>query len=155
MLVPLGGLIWPFGESCDFQAFGGSARDDSMREDRRRLLALWLLSSQPSLTSSVLAHQSQVTSKAKAKRIAAGKVRPDPPVRVVQLRRQPQPDHDAPDRPEGGRTYRHRWTVSGHWRNQAVGPARSQRRPTYINAYLKGPDDAPLLGTERVKSWVR
>jgi hypothetical protein len=155
MMIPLGGLIWPFGESCDFVAFDGGARDESMQEDRRRLLALWLLSAQPSLTSNVLAHQSQVTSKAKAKRLAAGKARRDPPVRVLQLRRQPKPDAGAPERTEGGRTFRHRWTVSGHWRNQAFGPAYSKRRPTYINPYLKGPDNAPLLKGERVKSWVK
>ena len=154
-LMPLGGLVWPFGEGCDSTYFGGTQRDQSMSEDRRRLLALWLLSSQPGLTLNVQRHTPQRTSKSKRKRIAAGKVPLDPPVRVVQLRRQPHPDRDAPTRPAGGRTYRHRWTVSGHWRNQAFGPAHSLRRPVYINPYLKGRDDAPLIGTERVKSWVR
>lgn len=153
-LMPLGGLVWPFGETCDVEWFGGDQRDQSMIEDRRRLLALWVLSTQPGLTSSVL-HEATSHSKAKAKRIAAGKVQADPPVRVVQLRRQPKADVDAPERRSGDRTYRHRWTVSGHWRQQAFGPAHSLRKPLYINPYLKGPDDAPLLKSERVKSWVK
>ena len=153
-LMPLGGLVWPFGETCDVQWYGGDPRDRSMSEDRRRLLALWLLSSQAGLTSNTV-HQAQQTSKAKRKRIAAGKVQPDPPVRVVQLRRQPAGDRDAPERSAGGRTYRHRWTVSGHWRNQAFGPQHSLHRPLYINPYLKGPDTAPLLKSERVKAWTK
>lgn len=155
-LMPLGGLVWPFGETCDVQWFDGDARDQSMSEDRRRLLALWLLSTQPGLASNHLHEVPVRRSKAKRKRIAAGKVQePESPVRVIQLRRQPPGDHDAPERAAGARTYRHRWTVSGHWRNQAFGPERSLRRPTYINPYLKGPDDAPLLKSERVKAWTK
>ena len=153
-LAPLGGLVWPFGETTDVAYYDGDSHDALMAEDRRRLLALWLLSSQPGLALSVM-HEPHATSKAKRKRIAAGKVQPDPPVRIVQLRRQPQGDAGAPERTEGARTYRHRWTVGGHWRNQAFGPAHSQRKPVYMNPYLKGPDDAPLLTSTRVKSWTK
>ena len=39
----------------------------------------------------------------------------------------------------------HRWKVRGHWRNQAHGPGRKQRRWTWIDAYTKGPEDAPFI----------
>lgn len=46
---------------------------------------------------------------------------------------------------DSGRTYSHRFPVSGHWRQQACGPGFSQRKPRYIGDYLKGPADAPLI----------
>ena len=54
-----------------------------------------------------------------------------------------------------GRVFRHRWVVRGHWRNQAHGPKRAQRRLTWVPSYVKGPDDAPLLLTEKVMVWRR
>jgi len=45
--------------------------------------------------------------------------------------------------------------VSGHWRKQPYGPEQSLRRQTWIPAYIKGPDGAPLLATERVNVWRR
>lgn len=60
-------------------------------------------------------------------------------VRVISLRRQESAPHDAGD----GRVvdWRWRWVVSGHWRKQAV---KDGHRLTYINPYMKGPDDRPL-----------
>lgn len=46
---------------------------------------------------------------------------------------------------DSGRTFNHRFPVSGHWRQQACGPNHSQRKPKYIGDYLKGPADAPLI----------
>lgn len=37
-----------------------------------------------------------------------------------------------------------RWFVRGHWRLQPYGPNRSLRRPTWIDPYVKGPEDKPL-----------
>lgn len=52
----------------------------------------------------------------------------------------------TPDRPaESGRTYTHRFPVSGHWRQQACGPNHSQRKPRYIGDYIKGPQGTPLI----------
>lgn len=47
----------------------------------------------------------------------------------------------------------HRWIVRGHWRNQACGPGRQERRMTYIAPYVKGPDGAPLLEGAKVYRW--
>lgn len=67
-------------------------------------------------------------------------------VRVVRLRRHLR---EACDAGGSGREYRHRWVVRGHWRQQWY-PKRGVHRPKWIAPYLKGPDDAPLLGGERV-----
>ena len=99
------------------------------------------------------------------------------PTLVEASRRDPRTMGPAPDRPgrvpvvtlidlrplrqvaaesdESGRVYRHRWVVRGHWRNQAVGKGRAQRRPTWVASYVKGPADAPLLSTDKVMVWRR
>ena len=48
-----------------------------------------------------------------------------------------------------------RFMVRGHWRNQACGEKRGQRRPVYVAPYLKGPEDAPLKSSETVFVWRR
>lgn len=54
-----------------------------------------------------------------------------------------------------GRQYRSRWIVRGHWRQQAHGPKRAQRRATWIPSHIKGPEGAPLKATEHVHVWRR
>ena len=82
----------------------------------------------------------------------------EPPARVTTidlrpLRTVPPEGADIPE--GGGREYRHRWVVRGHWRNQAHGPGRAQRRPVWVPSYIKGPDGAPLLAREHVYVWRR
>jgi len=43
-----------------------------------------------------------------------------------------------------GRDWQSRWLVGGHWRQQACGPNRSERRPVWIAPHVKGPEDKPL-----------
>ena len=74
-------------------------------------------------------------------------------VTLIDLRALRQVDIDPVD--ESGRVYRHRWVVRGHWRQQAFGPDRSQRKPLFIAPYIKGPAGAPLLATEHVHVWRR
>lgn len=67
-------------------------------------------------------------------------------VTVVMLRR-----HEGTRRE--GETYvewSHRWIVRGHWRWQACGPGRLERRRIWIAPFVKGPDDAPLIVPEKV-----
>lgn len=80
---------------------------------------------------------------------------PDEGVTVVDLRRLAVPQDRDPDAGGDGRRYRHRWVVSGHWREQPYGPDRALRRKTWIPAHMKGPDGAPLLVAERVNVWRR
>ena len=93
-LIPLGSLIWALGRTTDdpmhdmIDSDGGSPRltDEqcaSMAEDRRRLLALWFLSTQPGLATTT-----QHVDRAVARRAErAGQAVPS--VRVVQLRQRP------------------------------------------------------------------
>jgi hypothetical protein len=146
-MMPIGSLVWPLGFAADYPLAGDPATDASMAEDRRRLAALWLLSAQPGLaTTTEAALPRHVVRRAQR----AGQL---PRVRVVRLREAPGDHRGAQS--EGGRTYHHRWAVAGHWRQQAWGPRHSQRRPTYINPYLKGPEGAPLVDRPVVKAWTR
>lgn len=59
-------------------------------------------------------------------------------------------------RPEGSETagstrdYSHRFLVRGFWRNQAYGPRMTLRRRTWIDSYIKGPADKPLVISNRI-----
>jgi hypothetical protein len=115
------------------------------------LAASWLLMQQPQLVDRTRERPDK-----SAQRNAARNGLSDPEVTVIDLRRLYAPQDADPDEGrEGGRRYRHRWVVSGHWRQQAYGPERSLRRQQWIPAYVKGPDGAPLLATERVNVWRR
>lgn len=67
--------------------------------------------------------------------------RPEPVIRVVQLPRRSYTGQTESDHPGVGWSVR--WLVAGHWRRQYL-PSSGGHRPTYINPYLKGPDDKPL-----------
>jgi hypothetical protein len=83
------------------------------------------------------------------KRVARAKIEP-PAVHVVQLRRAL---HHGPTPEKGdGFEYSHRWLVRGHWRMQACGPGRIERRPRWITEHIKGPDDKPLVVHDKVFS---
>jgi hypothetical protein len=73
-------------------------------------------------------------------------------VTLVELRARPTNGRDD-DQGEGGtrRAYSHRFPVEGHWRQQPCGPNNSQRKPTYITDYVKGPKDAPLIKKDKVR----
>jgi hypothetical protein len=157
-LMPLGNLVWPFGQGMDdpADAHGKLASDKleesqvaSMAEDRRRLMALWVLSSQPGVAN--VTHIR--ADRAERRRAERERRSPDVRIRVITLRAQPKPTDE--DGEPSGREYHHRWMVSGHWRNQAFGPKRAFHRPVYINPYLKGPEGAPFLGGATVKYWRR
>ncbi|MFE1358872.1 hypothetical protein [Streptomyces harbinensis] len=116
----------------------------------RALAAAWLLMEQPQLVDRAVDRGRGPARKAAAR---AGLSAPD--VTLVDLRRQYTPQDAEPGGEPTGRLYRHRWVVSGHWRNQAHGPGRELRRRQWIPAHMKGPDGAPLLATERVNVWRR
>jgi hypothetical protein len=81
-------------------------------------------------------------------------------VKVVQLRKSEH--HGTPD---GASSYRpndegtasiepkqwsHRWLVDGHWRLQPCGPQHKDRRLTWINPFVKGPDDKPFKAKQTI-----
>jgi hypothetical protein len=68
-----------------------------------------------------------------------------PGLRIVHLRKAAQPNSDDTVAERmAKREFHVQWVVGGHWRNQACGPKMGDRRLTYINPYIKGPDDKPL-----------
>lgn len=74
-------------------------------------------------------------------------------VRIIDLR---TIEHLPTEEPgESGRVYTHRWLVRGHWRQQAVGVGRADRRLTWVPSYIKGPEGAPLLHQDHVHVWRR
>jgi hypothetical protein len=116
----------------------------------RTLAAAWLLMQQP-----VLVERATERPDRPVRARYAREQRPDPEVTVVDLRRAYVPQDRDPDAGTDGRRYKHRWVVSGHWRNQAFGKDRAERRQQWIPAHEKGPDGAPLLITEKVNVWRR
>lgn len=114
------------------------------------LAATWLLMQQPTLSERSIERPEKSVRSSLAR---AGMS--DPEVSIIDLRRLYVPEDRDPGGESNGRAYRHRWVVSGHWRDQPYGPERSLRRKTWIPAYVKGPDGAPLLQTERVNVWRR
>jgi hypothetical protein len=76
-------------------------------------------------------------------------------VTVVTLRRRSS-GHRNDD--ESLVEWRHRWMVRGHWAWRRCGPdldgaidyEGGHRRRVYISPYVKGPENAPLIGTEKV-----
>jgi hypothetical protein len=114
----------------------------------RFLATTWRLMQQPITTLD--RHDPDHVAAARLERAGA----PVEPVTVIQLRRQVAL-HDG-DVGDGTRRYNHRWPVRGHWRQQ---PYKEDgeviRRAIYINPYIKGPEDAPLLVRDRVYAWTR
>jgi hypothetical protein len=113
------------------------------------LASAWLLMQQPLLVDRTRERADKPTVRAYARDGL-----PSPEVTVVDLRRQYTPQDRDPDA-GSGRHYRHRWIVSGHWRNQPHGPGQSLRRQTWVPSHVKGPEGAPLLSTEKVNVWRR
>jgi hypothetical protein len=76
---------------------------------------------------------------------------PVSPITVINLRRISGPAHD-----ESHVDWQHRWVVRGHWRRQ---PYKENgeiiHRYIYINPYLKGPEDKPLLHRDKVNALIR
>lgn len=93
-----------------------------------------------------IAEESTVMPDRAARRRMAREGREPAPVRVISLR-----GGSAHGGGDGSRAYVHRWMVRGHWRRQWY-PSIGQHRPRWISPFIKGPDDAPLLGGEKVYS---
>jgi hypothetical protein len=110
----------------------------------RLLHAFWLmLNQQITVVSAQRPHSSARPGLKKAR------LPKDVKVTVVELRR-----HHYPNRPkeaEGAAVeWSHRWIVRGFWRWQAHGEARAQRKRIWIDSYIKGPGNKPLVVSNRV-----
>lgn len=114
--------------------------------------AAWKLLQQPHLIerTELEAHRSDMRSLRRAGMPAGG-------VSLLALRRQYVPDGREPgesDRPKDG----YRRVVSGtwrHYRDKRFSEVLRTEGPWWIPSYVKGPEGAPLLLTEKVNVWRR
>lgn len=72
-------------------------------------------------------------------------------VSVIQLRR----SEHRPTEGESVVEWSHRWIVRGHWRMQPYGEGRKEVRRIWIPPHIKGPDNKPLVITEKVYDLMR
>lgn len=116
------------------------------------LASAWLLMQQPLLIDRTRERADKPTARAYARDGL-----PTPEVTVVDLRRQYTPQDQDPDAGTDGRRYRNRWVVSGHWRTYQSDRYSEETRGSkqWIPSYVKGPEGAPLLSTEKVNVWRR
>ena len=136
----------------DFRGGDGELPVTGLPEDARTVLstlaAAWSLMAQPTIASRTEAPVNRKLVRAYRR---AG--RPTPTVSIIDLRTLYRPS--TQESADTGRTYRHRWVVRGHWRDQPHGPGAARRKRIYVPSYIKGPDGAPLLARERVNVWRR
>lgn len=152
-IAAAGGLTWFPVVSCQTDLIEPLDLDDFSNPNSPRCvslaLATWIL-----MTTPTVADTRAVT--AAGPRVGAGGRRDVArPVKVVELRRLAHKPTQPGETDHAGRVYRHRWVVRGHWRQQAHGPGRSERRTTWVPSYVKGPQDAPFLPAETVFVWRR
>lgn len=111
--------------------------------------AAWQLMATPRVTETT-----DMEPRTGAKTSVKAGTRPEPGrVRVIEAR--PMRTVSTGDSDESGRRYTHRWVVRGHWRQQPHGAGRAQRRITWIESYLKGPEGAPIKTRDIVRAWRR
>ncbi len=136
-------FTWPFGDN------EGTASGplNFMTTLAPRLRAAWLLMRQKPLVDTSEVQLPRST----RRRLLRDGLEPRA-VRLVELRR-PRATGNT-DESATAREYHHRWIVRGHWRQQWY-PTRQVHRPVWIAPHVKGPDDAPLLGGEKVNVWKR
>lgn len=105
----------------------------------RTFLATLFLLKQPGVAEVL----SAPVDKKEARKYQRNYKRAQPPVKLINLRKQParsgQGGLTGPRGPINYRVYRR-----GHWKQQPYGPKRGLRRKTYVMGYIAGPDGAPL-----------
>ena len=113
----------------------------SKAEDRRLVAALWALTRSKVATVATPKVPRPAARRSERKGL-------DPKVRVLSLggTRVTRPEHVGVSAVE----WKHSWIVSPHFRWQAHGPGRTERKLILVQAYRKGDPDLPLLGAERV-----
>jgi len=76
--------------------------------------------------------------------VAVNPVEAEKRVHVVTLRHPERPEGPPADRPGGAVDWKGHWWNGGHWRAQWY-PSEQAHKVIWINPYLKGPLDKPLL----------
>lgn len=116
---------------------------------RSFLVAILALSRQPLIVDRTDATDVQPAKPAKRKQHKRIPLEELKKISVLRLRRI-QPNHEDEGTKDTERAYSHRWIVSGHFRNQAVGQNWSEHRVIWIPPYVAGPAGKPLVIKEKV-----
>jgi hypothetical protein len=142
-LVPNATVMWSLGSETG-QAYGAAPVPGATPAFYQRLAAaFWTLAKQPLAASTAAA----LPPKDRRRYARAGVENPAAAVRVVHLHSRTT---DAPaDASPSGRAYRHRHLVRGYWRNTWFGTLQTHRQQ-WIDGYVRGPQNAPLLTGEKV-----
>jgi hypothetical protein len=112
-------------------------------------MAAMLLLQQDNLVTTEDHEPSEAARKARGRK---AQQRKHEPVKVVRLRRATRRGLEEAHAAEASE--RHvRWIVRGHWRQQACGKGRTERRRIYIAPHYKGPEDGTLIVRETVFQW--
>jgi hypothetical protein len=114
------------------------------------LVATWLLIAQKAVET-IPAELDRATRRAYQRQR-----RPAPEVRIVRIRaRAAGTSRTRSGASSGGGSgsgpLQQREWVGGHWKHQAHGPKRGQRRLIYVHPYVRGPQDAPLRPASTVR----
>jgi hypothetical protein len=116
-----------------------------LRSHRAMLLymqAFWSFVQQRVLIVSHAQHPRHVRKRAEKANVAL------PALQVIRLRRADNGPVQPSDDPKHV-DWRYRWIVSGHWRWWWF-ESEGRRRQIWVNPYVKGPDDKPLLKRKSV-----
>jgi hypothetical protein len=109
----------------------------------RELYAFWNLIRQESVTETA----AESVPRPERRRLDRSGGVPASSIRIIRLRRRSSGVGSAHE--ASGREFHHRWIVRGHWRKQWY-PSLKDHRPVWIAPHIKGPEDKPLLGGEKV-----
>lgn len=140
-------MMMPVGPLADrMRAFGNEPRPAT--NTLRLLVAFWLLLQQPvtEIGSQRLTGPARKAAKARAGKRATGDVT------VIDVRRRPSEAKMSPAPGRRNVEWAGRWYVNGFWRWQACGPGRKDRRRIWVDGFIKGPDDKPLIARKHIYS---
>lgn len=122
--------------------------------DRHDMLGRYLAAALALMEQRIIVSRPERPSRSTRKR-AAEVWEHEPIIRVIQLRRAVNPNAHREDGSEAVE-WSCSWVVRGHWRQQAVGKDRAERRPVFVLPYVKGDPDKPLKApADRVFAVVR
>lgn len=143
--LPTGSASWVFGQKQTGErnvVYSGDL--DNTVNDLNWIVALWSIAGEPRYVDCEMVRPNRTE-----RRQAHREGQPISDIKVIRLRSTRQANAESPC--DGTTGYSHRFLVRGHWKLQPFGPGRRFRRPIYIDEYVKGPHDGPLVIKEAVR----
>lgn len=114
----------------------------------RLLHAFWLLLNQPITEQDMARLTGPARKAAKAKGLKRAQM--DKEVSVVRLSRSARQAKATSDSQKRHVEWQGQWYVNGFWRWQAYGEGRKQRKRIWVDGFVKGPADKPLIVRKHV-----